>query len=106
MSAQCAAGVESGRSGSLVCTGNNINDDVTLMRAGIDGIERSFLSWIVSRTHDNARRRNRHRPGSSNGDAGVSVNGLERGLRFLGLRVLLDAVWLRQRERDRADGEK
>ena len=107
MSAQCAAAVESGRSGSLVCTGNNINDDVTLMCTGIDGVERSFQSWIVSRTQQDARRRNRHRPGSStNRYAGVRIDGLERGLRFLGLRVLLDAVWLRQRERDRADGEK
>ena len=76
------------------------------MYTRIDGIERSFQSWIASRTHHEARRRNRHRSGSSNGDAGVRVNGLERGWRFLGLRVLLDAVWLRQRERDRADGEK
>jgi len=40
-----------------------ISPDVT----GIDGIERSFQSWIVSRTHHDARRRNRHRSGSSNG---------------------------------------
>ena len=77
------------------------------MCTGIDGVERSFQSWIVRRDHQNAGRRNRHRPGSStNRYAGDRIDGLERGLRFLEIVVLLDAVLLRQRERDRAHGQK
>jgi hypothetical protein len=74
------------------------------MRAGVDGIERSFQTGIVRRANYTAGRRNRHRTDSDR-HARVRINSLKRGL-CLELCGSAGRVSLRQREGNQANSDK